>query len=77
MCNSCATNWGICACDGGEVFGMCPCSKGYECSVCGHYPLKLIHTEEVTSVLKDLIRPEILQKSIAEYNLRQQAPPNT
>ncbi len=65
MCGSCLTAWGACGCDGGSVFGMCPCSKGLECPLCGHYPNKLVSASKVK--LASLLKPALLKKEQARY----------
>lgn len=65
MCGSCASNWGYCGCTGGDVFGMCPCSKGLECPICGHYPNKAVSLSKLK--LADIIKPSALKKEQAAY----------
>jgi len=66
MCNSCVTGWGACGCDGGSVFGVCPCQKGVECPICEHYP-KSRYTGDPSEVLKELLLPEVYQKDKDAY----------
>lgn len=70
MCGSCASSGGGfgCHCTGGDVFGVCPASKGYKCSVCGHESLNLAEdAEAVNKALEFLIDPAAIAKAQAEY----------
>jgi hypothetical protein len=69
MCGSCITSWNVCACTGGEVFGVCPCSKGLECPICDHYSNKSLSASKVN--LASLLKPALLKKERARYKKAQ------
>ncbi|MCE7886110.1 MAG: hypothetical protein DYH13_01205 [Alphaproteobacteria bacterium PRO2] len=69
MCGSCITSWNVCACDGGSVFGVCPCAKGIECPICDHYPNKLLSASKIN--LANLLKPALLKKERARYKKAQ------
>jgi hypothetical protein len=50
---------------------MCPCSKGLECPVCGHYPNKAVSLSKVS--LADIIKPGLLRKERAAYKRLEKA----
>ncbi len=64
MCNSCITNWGVCACEGGGVFAVCPASKGVSCPICNHDP-RFWATEPIR--LAELLKPAMLARAREEF----------
>lgn len=62
MCSSCQTGWHVCGCDGGDVFSVCPCTRGVSCPVCKHDP-KAAYTGDVSQILNELLLPEVYKNA--------------
>ena len=55
MCDNCKNSQDDCDCDGGEVFAVCACHRGYDCVVCGHEPAQ--NTAGEHTLLVEILEP--------------------
>lgn len=68
MCSDCQI---VCGCEGGEVFGMCPCSKGFACSVCGHDPI-MPAADPNPGILNEILAADVIERERAAFESQQQ-----